>query len=68
MGWCMVFEFGGNICAVLHQWIPPSTFFKKKPEKKPYVRKFHRELMKGGDIRKDDKSIQYTFKGFLAGT
>ena len=38
------------------------------PKETVYVKKFRRELMKAGDIRKDDKSIQYTFKGFLAAT
>ena len=35
------------------------------PKETVYVKKFRRELM---NIRKDDKSIQYTFKGFLAAT
>lgn len=38
------------------------------PKETTYAKKFRRELMKAGDIRKDDKSIQYTFKGFLAAT
>ena len=39
------------------------------PPKLPvYVKKFCRELMNTGDIRKDDQSIQYTFKLFLKAT